>query len=110
LRLLFDENLSPRLTHLLPDLYPGSAHVHDLGLGAGTDAAIWDHAAEHEFTVVTKDTDFHALSYLRSHPPKVIWVRRGNCSTAEIAALLRQHHMVILAFGTDPEAALLTLT
>jgi glucose dehydrogenase len=30
-KLLFDENLSPQL---IDDLYPGSAHVHQCGLGS----------------------------------------------------------------------------
>ena len=109
MRLLFDENLAPRLVRLLADLYPGSAHVHDLGLGAVADAAVWGYAREHGFTVVSKDADFHALSQLRGHPPKVVWVRRGNCSTADVAALLRAHHLRILEFGTEPDTAFLAL-
>jgi len=30
-KLLFDENLSPRLVQLLANEYPGSAHVHGVG-------------------------------------------------------------------------------
>jgi predicted nuclease of predicted toxin-antitoxin system len=108
-RLLFDENLSPRLVRLLADLYPGSSHVHDLGLGAVADAAVWAYAREQGFTVVSKDADFHVLSQLRGHPPKVVWVRRGNCSTADVAALLRSHQPRILEFGTEPDTAFLTL-
>jgi len=33
-KLLFDENLPPRLVELLADIYPGSLHVHQLGLAA----------------------------------------------------------------------------
>jgi hypothetical protein len=32
-KLLLDENLSPRLIDQLSDLYPGSAHVHQCGYG-----------------------------------------------------------------------------
>lgn len=109
MRLLFDENLSPRLVRLLAGLYPDSAHVHDLGLGAVADTAVWAHAREHRFTIVSKDADFHALSQMRGHPPKVIWVRRGNCSTADAAALLRSHQPRVLEFGTEPGTAFLTL-
>ncbi len=109
MRLLFDENLSPRLVRRLTDLYPDSAHVHDLGLGAVADAAVWAHAHEHGLIIVSKDADFHALSQLRGHPPKVVWIRRGNCSTADVGALLRSHHPRILAFGTEPDTAFLAL-
>jgi hypothetical protein len=38
MKLLFGENLSPKLPRLLADLFPGSAHVDELGLGATDDA------------------------------------------------------------------------
>jgi len=108
-RLLLDENLSPRLVALLSDVFPQSAHVHDLGLGAADDEAIWRHAREHGFAIVTKDSDFHERSLLQGYPPKVVWIRRGNCSTDEIAAILRRHEADIRALGADADAAALML-
>ncbi len=32
MKLLFDENLSPKLPRLLADLFPGGTHVRDCGL------------------------------------------------------------------------------
>jgi predicted nuclease of predicted toxin-antitoxin system len=32
MKFLFDQNLSPRLVAALLDLYPGSAHVQEVGL------------------------------------------------------------------------------
>ena len=58
MKLLFDENLSPQLIDLLSDLYPGSAHVHQCGLGGRDDAAIWEYAKSNGFTIVSKDSDF----------------------------------------------------
>jgi predicted nuclease of predicted toxin-antitoxin system len=34
---------------------------------------------------VSKDTDFHQRSFLFGGPPKVVWIRLGNCSTEDIA-------------------------
>jgi predicted nuclease of predicted toxin-antitoxin system len=90
-KLLFDENLSPRLVAELSAEFPGSAHVHDVGLGAAADSAVWDFARDNGFVIVSKDGDFADLSVLYGAPPKIIWIRRGNCSTAAIAALLRLH-------------------
>jgi hypothetical protein len=45
-KLLFDENLSPRLVGALAEVYPGSAHVHHCGLGSADDSAIWQYARE----------------------------------------------------------------
>jgi predicted nuclease of predicted toxin-antitoxin system len=39
-KLLFDENLSPKLVRALADIYPGSAHVHECGLGSADDLAV----------------------------------------------------------------------
>jgi predicted nuclease of predicted toxin-antitoxin system len=60
-------------------------------------------------TIVTKDADFHQRSFLLGPPPRVIWIRRGNCSTEEIIALLRQRRDSIGAFDRDSEAAFLVL-
>ena len=58
MKLLFDQNLSPRLPLLLRDLYPGSVHVRELGLKDAEDAAIWDYARTHGIVIVSKDSDF----------------------------------------------------
>ena len=41
MRLLYDENLPPRLVPLLADVYPGSVHVRDVGLRSGADELAW---------------------------------------------------------------------
>ena len=73
----------------LSDLYPGSAHVHQCGLGSTDDAAIWDYAKSNGFTIVSKDSDFEERSILSGSPPKLIWIRARNCTTAEVESLLR---------------------
>lgn len=110
MKVLFDENVSPRLVAALSDVFPESVHVRDIGLARATDAAIWAYARERGLTIVSKDSDFHQVSFLRGPPPKVIWIRRGNCSTAEIEALLRSNRTEILAFEVDEEAAFLALS
>jgi predicted nuclease of predicted toxin-antitoxin system len=79
-------------------------------LGTAADTIVWAYAAEYGFAIVSKDADFHTLSYLRGHPPKVVWVRRGNCSTAAVAGLLRQHHAVLRTIEHDPVTALLAIS
>ncbi len=109
MKLLFDENLAARLTRDLADLFPGSAHVIPLGLGGGRDRAIWDHAAAEDFAIVTRDEDFIRLSVLFGPPPKVIWIRLGNCATGVVSGLPRVHATEIREFGKHPEAAFLEL-
>ena len=49
MKLLLDQNLSPRLREALQDIYPQSLHVRDAGLESATDAAVWAYAKEREF-------------------------------------------------------------
>jgi predicted nuclease of predicted toxin-antitoxin system len=107
--LLFDENLAARLVAELADLYPDSAHVGDHGLVGGSDHAIWQYARDKNLAIVTKDEDFQRLSVLFGAPPKVIWVRLGNCSTADVIRLLRLRRDGINRFLADEEAAFLAL-
>ena len=109
MRLLFDQNLSVRLVLVLADLYPNAVHVRQLGLERADDEAVWKHAAGHGFTIVSKDADFHQLSFVRGQPPKVIWIRRGNCSTQAIQTLLRDAHPDLVAFERDADASFLAL-
>ncbi len=44
MKLLFDQNLSPRLVHSLADIYAGSVHVRGIGMREAEDAAIWEYA------------------------------------------------------------------
>ncbi len=110
MKLLFDQNLSHRLSVSLAAVFPNSDHVRNLGLGSADDDAVWQFAAAGGFAIVTKDSDFHQLSFLRGHPPKVVWIRLGNCSTVEIESLLRQRHLVLEAFEQDEEASFLVLS
>lgn len=109
MRLLFDENLSPRLPALLVDEYPESVHVRDVGLASASDDEVWTYAANNRFTIVSKDSDFHQRSLLHGFPPKVIWLRRGNCSTDQIAGLLRVHALDIERFHASDEGSFLEI-
>lgn len=109
MKLLLDENLSPRLANRLNDLFPGTLHVRDAGLQAADDSTVWQFAMNNGFCIASKDADFHQISFLNGHPPKVIWIQRGNCSTTEIEHLLRSRAGAIMDFDSDAEAAFLAL-
>jgi predicted nuclease of predicted toxin-antitoxin system len=102
-RLLFDQHLSFRLPRRLADLHPGSLHLRDCGLLGADDRAIWRYAAANGLAIVSKDVDFSDLASRLGSPPKVIWVRLGNCSTADVEAALRAYHADLLAFEADRE-------
>jgi len=72
MKLLFDQNLSPRLPQLLADLYQGSVHVREVGLLDAQDSEIWAYAKLGGFAIVSKDSDFQQRSLLCGSPPKFI--------------------------------------
>ncbi len=88
MKLLFDENLSHKLASRLGELFPGSSHVRLHGMASVSDPAVWSFSVQHGFAIVSKDEDFHHLSFLRGAPPKVIGIGLGNCSTSAVEILL----------------------
>jgi predicted nuclease of predicted toxin-antitoxin system len=108
-RVLLDEQLSEVLLRQLQDLCPDALHVRQLDLGGAADEVVWKRATELGCMLVTKDEDFHRLSVLRGAPPKVVWLRIGNCTTDDVEVLLRMHWPRLLEFADDPVSALLEL-
>jgi len=109
LKLLFDQNLSPKLVKHLADLYPDSNHVYQIGIDRASDKETREYARREDFVIVTKDADFSDLCILLGFPPKVIWIRRGNCKTVDIQAILRDHVADVEALGRDEVVGILTL-
>ena len=107
MKLLFDHNLSYKLVSLLADIFPKSRHVRAVGLAAASDRRVWNYASTEDLVIVSKDEDFHQLSFVRGPPPKVVWVRLGNCTTADIERALRTSRADLLRFHEDDEAAFL---
>ena len=88
MRLILDHNLSPHLPRRLAEAYPESTHVSEVGLERASDLELWEYAIINDLAIVSKDSDFMQLSFLRGAPPKVIWIRTGNSSTEDIEQLL----------------------
>ena len=110
MKLLFDENLSHKLATLLSDLFPDSTHVRNVGLKSSDDPNVWKFAVDNSFVIVSKDADMHDRSLVFGYPPKVIWVRLGNCSTSDVKNLLRKHSELIQTFNDDEFASFLALS
>ncbi len=109
MKLLFDHNLSPRLVKQFAEVFPGSTHVYLLEMEQADDHQIWKYAQNNDFTIVTRDGDYNELLVLRGFPPKVIWIRRGNCSTVEIETILRLHLSDIQRLDSDSTLGILIL-
>lgn len=68
-----------------------------------TDFTIWKFAKANNYSILTFDEDFSELQNLYSFPPKIIWMRTGNVSTSEIAAILDYNKDEITKFINDTE-------
>jgi predicted nuclease of predicted toxin-antitoxin system len=110
MKLLLDENLSPRLPALLSDLYPGSSQIELLGLRGASDSVVWEYAKSEGYVLVSKDNDFRQRSFQYGAPPKVVWLHVGNAGTALILRLLRESRDEISQFVQHPEEAMLVIS
>ncbi len=109
MRLLFDENLSRRLLRRIEDLFPGSAHVAELGLAQTADAVIWEYAKTLGFCILSADSDFYDRAIALGAPPKVIWLKGCDYPNDVAEELMRTQAIRIAAFMDDSEAAILVL-
>lgn len=110
MKLLFDENLWHKLVSSLADVFPDSVHVRNVGLKAADDPTVWEYAKENGLIIVSKDADMHERSFIFGYPPKVVWVRLGNCTTTDVENLLRRELPVIEIFYRDDYASFLALS
>ena len=91
MKLLFDQNISYRISRKLKDLFPDCKHISECGLENSLDSDIWKYAKTNNYAVVTFDSDFFEISLIKGHPPKIIWIRTGNLSTNELTDLLKRN-------------------
>ncbi len=110
MKLLFDENLSHKLVQLLNDKFPESIHVREIGLKAADDTVVWEYAKKKDLIIASKDSDMHQKSFVFGQPPKVVWVRMGNCTTFDIENILRKQFITIKEFVEDDEASFLIVS
>jgi predicted nuclease of predicted toxin-antitoxin system len=56
------------------------------------------------------DSDFQPRGLLYGHPPKIVWLRLGNCTSQQIVQLITSHEHEIHALDTDPFETVLVLS
>jgi predicted nuclease of predicted toxin-antitoxin system len=101
MKLLLDENLSRRILPLIEQSFPKSTQVVYTSLESEDDKQLWQYAKNNNFTIVTKDSDFHEMSIIYGHPPKIIWLKCGNQTKQYIANILIQNEQSIKKFNID---------
>lgn len=78
-------------------------------LGA-SDEDVWDYARDNGFIIISKDSDFQQRSLLYGHPPKVVWLRMGNCTREMLMQLITAHVQDIHALDTNPFESMLIVS
>jgi len=82
MKLLLDANVSWRLVPNLKEHFGECVHVDyipELKFPV-KDTKIWQYTKDNGFTIITRDNDFNDLIVMRGFPPKIVWLRAGNCS------------------------------
>lgn len=85
-------------------------HVRECGLLGRSDEDVWEYARANGFTIVSKDSDFHQRSLLYGHPPKLVWLRIGNCTRQQLIQFIATHEQDIHALDADPFESVLVLS
>ncbi len=107
MKLLFDQNISPKIVKQLEDIFPEAKQVRHLGLENASDIQIFEFAKKNDYAVVTFDSDFVDLNVIKGFPPKIIWLKTGNLTTKAISELIRKSLMVIQSFLKSEENEIL---
>ena len=110
MKILLDQNLSFKLCSKLKGIFPEIIHAKDVSLDSATDEEVWLYAKLNFCILITKDSDFIEKAVLKGHPPKIIWIKAGNCSTDKIEVLLRKNQRLIEDFIIDKENSVLTIS
>ena len=99
MKLLVDQNISYRIVKLINDKNWMLDHVKDLGLTDSSDFQIFQFARSNKYNaVITLDEDFNSLQLIHGVPPKIIWLRTGNCSTNVLAGTILRNSETIHDF------------
>jgi len=100
---LIDQNISYRIVPQIAFLFDTLDHVKTNTWTDWQDYDIFMRARQLQYhAIITLDDDFNKLLLLHGAPPKIIWLKTGNCSTAKLAAVILSHKEAIHNFLSDP--------
>lgn len=107
MRVLLDQNLSPKLIRKLADVVPGLETVYDHDLINSSDPFIFDWARRAEISaVISADRDFIRLAERFGPPPKVIRIDRCDFPSRVVEQLFRREAVRIHDFLKSDRAVL----
>ena len=111
MKLLLDANISWRIISVLQKTFGECIHADEISEAKfpAKDSKIWQYAKDNGYIIVTHDNDFNDLIAIKGFPPKIIWLRSGNCSRKYTADLLVRHKQAIEELWKSDEYGLLEI-
>ena len=104
MKILVDQNISFRVIPHLLSTFGDVQHVKTHNLLDTNDHDIFKYARANGFDgIITMDDDFQNILLERGTPPKIIWIRTGNCSTAVLIEVLLNNISIIKSFMANEE-------
>ena len=104
MKILIDQNISFRIIPLLALHFPAIDHVKSFDMEHSNDFEIYMFARNKKFlAILTLDEDFNHLQLMHATPPKIIWIRGKNSTTAVLANIINENIEQIKAFLIDSE-------
>ena len=108
MRILLDQNLSPKLIRKLADILPGLESVYDHDLTGSSDPFIFEWARRREFSaLVSTDRDLVHFAERAGPPPKVIRIEGCDFPSRTIELLPRREAVRVYSFLESNRAVLL---
>jgi predicted nuclease of predicted toxin-antitoxin system len=102
MKVLIDQNISHRIVPEIAFLFAELSHVKDMVWMNWEDYRIFMSARKLQYVaIITLNEDFNKLLLQHGTPPKLIWLKSGNCSTGQLARLIISHREAILNFLTS---------
>ena len=111
MKLLLDANVSWRLVSILKKHFGECIHADDIPEleFPAKDVQIWQYAKDNGYAIITHDNDFNDLIAIRGFPPKIVWLRTGNCSRKFTSDLLIRSKQSIEELWISKEYGLLEI-
>jgi predicted nuclease of predicted toxin-antitoxin system len=104
MKVLIDQNISHRIIPKLQGYFEQLTHIREVGLMDSDDYQIFLYARQTQFdAILTLEEDFQHHILIHKAPPKVIWLRVGNCGTNYLAEVIVKNIADIEQFIHDED-------
>ena len=109
MKVLLNQHLSWKLKTKLAPIFDDVKHVKDLGFTEVDDSTIIAWAKENGYAIITKDSDYNDYVIRNGHPPLIIWLKVGNCSTDLIVKLLNKNISKIIIESKNGDSGVIII-